>query len=60
MNSFSNRQNADSAICESLESLSNVIVERVVHDLKQSYPTTSTDRGMQIDDSNEHCVNAEV
>jgi hypothetical protein len=58
MNSFSNRQNADPAICESVESLSNVIVERVMHDLKQSYRTTSTDEGMQIDQSDEHTENA--
>jgi hypothetical protein len=36
---------------ESLESGSNLTVESALHSLKQALPMTSTERGMQMDES---------
>jgi hypothetical protein len=43
---------------ESLEFGSNLTLESVLHFLKQRSPSTSTDDGMQIDESDEHFENA--
>jgi hypothetical protein len=51
-------QNADCSMDESLESDSNVTVERDLHPMKQVSPTLSTDEGMQIDESDEQSPNA--
>jgi hypothetical protein len=44
---------------ESLESDSNVSVERDLHPEKQFLPSLSTEEGMQIDDSDEQNQNAD-
>jgi hypothetical protein len=52
-------QNAERSIRESLESDSNVIIERELHPLKQDSPIVSTEEGIQIDESDEQLQNAE-
>jgi hypothetical protein len=47
-------QNAHFSIRESLESFSNLTVERVLHSEKQYSPMISTDEGIQIDTSDKH------
>jgi hypothetical protein len=42
---------------ESLEGDSNVTLERDLHSLKQRYPRSVTDEGMQKDKSDEACHN---
>jgi hypothetical protein len=51
--------NANFSIRESLESGSNVTVERVRHPKKQYLQITSTDEGIQIDESDEQYRNAD-
>jgi hypothetical protein len=51
-------ENADPAMCESLEPCSNVTVERLTHLSKQRPETISTDDGMQIVESVPHLPNA--
>jgi hypothetical protein len=51
--------NAELSIHESLESDSNVIVERESHPQKQSSQIVSTEEGIQIDDSDEQHTNAQ-
>jgi hypothetical protein len=41
----------------SFEPDSNVTIQRDWHRSKQNFPSTSTDEGMQIDDSDEHSEN---
>jgi hypothetical protein len=48
------RPNADRSIDESLESDSNVTVERDSHSRKDELPSVSTEEGIQIDESDEH------
>jgi hypothetical protein len=52
-------QNAQLSIHESLESDSNVNVERDLHPLKQYSQIFSTEEGIQIDESDEQLENAE-
>jgi HPt (histidine-containing phosphotransfer) domain-containing protein len=52
------QQNAYSSIDKSLESDSNVTVERDLHSKKDHLPSVSTDEGMQIDESDEQRLNA--
>jgi hypothetical protein len=51
-------QNAERSIHESLESDSNVIVERELHSLKQNLQIFSTEQGIQIVESDEQSLNA--
>jgi hypothetical protein len=46
-------QNADLSMNESLETDSNVSVERDLQPKKHVSPSTSTEEGMQIDESDE-------
>jgi hypothetical protein len=41
-----------------LQPVSNLTLESVVHRLKQRFGISATDDGMQIDESNEHDENA--
>jgi hypothetical protein len=51
-------ENAESSMHESLESDSNVIVERELHPAKQAWQIFSTEEGIQIDESDEQSQNA--